>query len=257
MGTIADIPHIRQLPYDVYFRFAEFLADTYTEPHSHPFGQLNFVSRGTMEMEVASVRYLSPPQYAVWIPPGWKHDARNAAVAAYRSAYISAPRSKLLPSRPCTLTISPILRAILMDFAARSIHVPATASDRRLAQVLLDQLETTQRYDSFLPCAQSAELQAILNALQANLASNQPLTFWATSRNMTMRTLERRCQQELGISFGEWRQRLRFLRAIEWLDEGRSVQRIAFDLGYTSPSAFFAMFRRHAGTTPEQYRLMT
>ena len=57
------------------------------------------------------------------------------------------------------------------------------------------------------------------------------------------------------MSFGEWRQRLRFLTALEALEAGQGVQQIAFDLGYSSASAFIAMFRREAGTTPEQYRL--
>lgn len=35
----------------------------------------------------------------------------------------------------------------------------------------------------------------------------------------------------------------------------QGIQQIAFDLGYSSPSAFISMFRRLAGTTPEQYRL--
>ena len=42
---------------------------------------------------------------------------------------------------------------------------------------------------------------------------------------------------------------------IEALEAGRGIQQIAFDLGYSSPSAFISMFRRLAGTTPEQYRL--
>jgi AraC-like DNA-binding protein len=32
------------------------------------------------------------------------------------------------------------------------------------------------------------------------------------------------------------------------------VQEIAFDRGYSTASAFIAMFQREAGTTPEQYR---
>jgi AraC-like DNA-binding protein len=56
------------------------------------------------------------------------------------------------------------------------------------------------------------------------------------------------------MSFGEWRQRLRYLAAIEALESSRSVQEIAFDLGYSSGSAFIAMFQRQAGCTPEFYR---
>jgi AraC-like DNA-binding protein len=51
-----------------------------------------------------------------------------------------------------------------------------------------------------------------------------------------------------------WRQRLRVLRALPMLDEGRKVEAIALDLGYAGASAFIAMFRRLMGTTPDDYR---
>jgi AraC-like DNA-binding protein len=47
---------------------------------------------------------------------------------------------------------------------------------------------------------------------------------------------------------------MRFLAAIEALEGRRSVQEIAFDMGYSSASAFISMFQRLAGCTPEQYR---
>ena len=64
----------------------------------------------------------------------------------------------------------------------------------------------------------------------------------------------RRCQQELGMAFSEWRQRLRFLHAISLLEQGKTVQSIALDVGYSSASAFIAMFQQIAGTTPERFR---
>ena len=72
--------------------------------------------------------------------------------------------------------------------------------------------------------------------------------------HVSERTLARQFIRELGISFGEWRLRLRFLQAIEALEGRQTVQQIAFDLGYASPSAFIAMFQRQARCTPEQYR---
>ena len=72
--------------------------------------------------------------------------------------------------------------------------------------------------------------------------------------HVSERTLARQFVRELGMSFGEWRQRLRYLAAIEALETSHSVQEIAFDLGYSSGSAFIAMFARQAGCTPEQYR---
>ena len=46
------------------------------------------------------------------------------------------------------------------------------------------------------------------------------------------------------MSFAEWRRRARLLRALGWIAEGRPILAVALDLGYDSPSAFSAMFRR-------------
>ncbi|WP_374439752.1 helix-turn-helix domain-containing protein [Pseudomonas panipatensis] len=68
----------------------------------------------------------------------------------------------------------------------------------------------------------------------------------------TERTLLRHSLRELGISFDEWRQRLIVLRALAGLETGASVECIARDLGYKSPSAFIQhnvppMHRSHPG----------
>ncbi|MFO6029556.1 helix-turn-helix domain-containing protein, partial [Pseudomonas aeruginosa] len=166
-----------------------------------------------------------------------------------------AELSRRLPATPCTLAISAILKAILSDFAERGVNLPTSAQDLRLARVVMDQLECAQPHDDYLPYGRTPALREVLDALQAEPGDNRSLAQWAQQVHSTERTLARHCQRELGMTFGEWRQRLRFLAAIEALEAGRGIQQIAFDLGYSSPSAFISMFRRLAGTTPEQYRL--
>lgn len=142
-----------------------------------------------------------------------------------------------------------------LDFAERGVNLPTSAQDLRLARVVMDQLECAQPHDDYLPYGRTPALREVLDALQAEPGDNRSLAQWAQQVHSTERTLARHCQRELGMTFGEWRQRLRFLAAIEALEAGRGIQQIAFDLGYSSPSAFISMFRRLAGTTPEQYRL--
>lgn len=55
------------------------------------------------------------------------------------------------------------------------------------------------------------------------------------------------------VSFSEWRQRLRFLHAIMKLEQGKSVHEVAFDVGYSSVSAFITMFQQISGTIPERF----
>ena len=55
------------------------------------------------------------------------------------------------------------------------------------------------------------------------------------------------------MTFGRWRQQLRLLHALRLLAAGQPVTNVALDVGYESPSAFIAMFKRALGKTPSCY----
>ncbi|WP_460417131.1 AraC family transcriptional regulator [Pseudomonas sp. microsymbiont 2] len=249
-----DIPQFDQLPAPVYFRYDEFGADTHSPPHRHPWGQLNYASHGLMHLDVEGQRFISPPHYAVWVPPDTEHGCYNPQAIIYRSVYLERRLCAELPAQPCSLVISDILKAILGDFARRDLHIAQDERDQRLVQVLVDQLHLAPAQTCYLPFARSDGLRQVLETLHAEPGDNQPLAHWAAQVHVSERTLARQFLRELGMSFGEWRLRLRFLRAIEALEAGSSIQAIAFDLGYSSASAFIAMFQRQAHCTPEQYR---
>jgi len=247
------IPVINDLPGELYFRHDQ-LAAMEWQTHSHSWGQLNYVSFGVMNLEINGIRYLSPPQYAIWIPPNVEHFSYTLQEAIYRSVYIGLETSARLPLAPCTMSVSPVLRAIFDDFALRDIRSPETEQDIRMAQVALDQILNVETHDNYLPYASSEELNRLLRLLQDNPGDKRSVRELASTLHTTSRSLERRCQRELGMSFGEWRLRLKFMYALECLDAGHTVQSIALDLGYSTTSAFIVMFRRFTGTSPDQYR---
>jgi AraC-like DNA-binding protein len=76
---------------------------------------------------------------------------------------------------------------------------------------------------------------------------------WARSAGASGRTLARLFRRETGMSFGAWRQQARLIEALTRLGAGEPVTHVALDLGYDSPSAFTAMFRRSLGVTPSRY----
>lgn len=252
--NLINVPEFDGLPAPVYFRYAEFDADSHAAPHVHAWGSLDYVAHGVMRYEVNGQRFMSPPHYAVWVPPHTEHSAYNPQAIVYRSVYLDVDHCQNLPKTPVTLAISDILKAILSDFARRDINIPRSESDKRLAQVLVDQLRQAPVHQCYLPYASHPGLQVVLEALQSQPGDNRPLGEWAGQVHVSERTLARLFVRELGMSFGEWRQRLRFLAAIEALQSARSVQDVGFDLGYSTSSAFIAMFARQAGCTPEQYR---
>lgn len=249
-----DVLDFSELPAPVYFRYADFAAHRFASTHRHPWGTLEYSAQGVLHMEVAGSRFMSPPQYAVWVPPETEHSFYSHQPVSYRAVCLSPLMCDDLPTQGCTLAISEIIKAILKDFAARDVKIPEHAADARLAQVLVDQLQQAPVHEGYLPYASSAGLLGILDALQATPGDNRTLAQWAEGIHVSERTLARQFVCELGMSFGQWRQRMRFIASIEALDTPRSVQEIAFDMGYSTASAFIAMFQRQAGCTPEHYR---
>lgn len=249
-----EIPALAELPGPVYFCYDEFGANTSAAAHRHQWGQLNFTARGVMQLEIEGRPFISPPNYAVWIPPHASHSCYNRESVIYRSVYIGLEECRPLPNSPCAVAMNSVLKAILNDFAERDVAIPVSQADQNLARVLLDQLYLTPREADYLPHGSSTTVNLILDELHTNPGDNRALADWAHQVFVSERTLARHFIEELGMNFGEWRQRLRFLSAIEALEQGQSIKEIAFDMGYSSSSAFITMFQRHAGFTPEQYR---
>lgn len=241
-------------PNPVSFRTEDYKAGTVFPPKSQPWGELNYALQGVVEFNIENVRYLSPPHYAIWLPPDTLHDAWNQHDVRYATIYVERSLCADLPAQPSTLSLSPLLKAILADFAARDITLPNTSEDMRLAHVLVDQIRLAPRCESYLPLSDDALLGPVLEALRADPGDRHSLAEWARRMATTERTLSRRCQDDLGMSFNEWRQRLKLVCALASLEAGRPVREIARQLGYSNASAFIAMFRRLTGTSPTQMR---
>ena len=230
--------------------------DTQTEykSHSHSFGQLLYVVCGIMEMEVGGKHYLAPPEFCIWIPADVQHASFNKQSVKFRIIDFAQHLSGKLASRACVVRLSPIFQTIMSDFYQRGIVEPQTDEDKRLASVLVDQFALSPCQDTYLPITKDKFLAPILDALQRDPTDNSTLAQWAERSYTSERTLSRRCQQELGMSFSEWRQRLRYLHAVAGLERGKSVHEVALDVGYSSASAFIAMFQQISGVTPDRFR---
>nr|WP_245677322.1 cupin domain-containing protein [Candidatus Arsenophonus triatominarum] len=64
-------------PESIVFRNNELLGDTECKLHRHNFGQLIYVVKGIIEMQVAAQHYIAPPEFCIWIPSGVEHATYN------------------------------------------------------------------------------------------------------------------------------------------------------------------------------------
>jgi len=236
------------------FRHEQYLANTDFEWHIHPWGQINRISLGILELQLPERTLAAPAEYLVWIPADLPHAAHIRQALDYVSVYVAPALATSLPQRPCLIPQTPLLRALLDDFCQRGVTAMADAWDQHQAQLLLHRLVQAGSVDDYLPDSDDRLLRPVLRAVRAQPGDNTTLAAWAAQVHSTERTLARRFQQQLGMSFAAWRNRVRLLQALAWLKAGRTVADIAAELGYATPSAFIAMFSRHTGMTPERYR---
>ncbi|WP_028865471.1 AraC family transcriptional regulator [Psychromonas aquimarina] len=255
MRNIQPALQLKDLPAAQFLLFDAFRSNTETRPHSHPWGQLQIVSGGLLELQAQGKRFLSPPNLAIWVPPGIMHQSYNRKPIDYCSVNIVPELAEHLPDHVCLLAVTAIIEALISDLRARDIRTAHSLADKRLFKVLLDQLAITEQIEHFLPVSNHKLLAPVLKALELNPADETPLHVWAKRVHSTERTLARHCQNELGMNFTEWRLRMRYIYSLELLRSGRSVKDTAFTLGYNQASPFITMFKRYAECTPEQYKL--
>ena len=251
-------PFEKSLPSRIYFRTDELDPDSHYPSHRHSWGEFVYSFSGVMEVQVSAHNYLAPPHHGIWLPPDFEHVGLSRNVAKFCSLYIDKTLCGRLPNEPCALSVSPLVRAILEHLHDEFRDVfpplsPKTEEEERLLVVLLDQLRRADCSDSYLTFSDDPALGAVLAHLEDHLSDNSSNSELAAMVNVSERTLTRRSREELGMSISEWRQRLRTVKAISMLETGQSVETIALDLGYSSASAFIAMFRRQTGSTPGQF----
>lgn len=243
-GSNADLPD------PVSFRTGECGKGASFGPRRQPWCKISYTVTGVIEADVEGQQFLCPPHYATWIPADAQHSCRTPQGVKFASIHIRRDLCEGMPNVACTLALSPLIKAILADFASRKVSAPSSAADIRLALVLVDQLRMAPRRESYLPICDDEVVQPITDALRQDPRSRRSLAEWARMIGTTERTLSRRFQSSLGISFNEWRQRMKLVASLSMLERGQTVGEIAKDLGYRSPSAFIVMFRRQTGASP-------
>jgi AraC-like DNA-binding protein/quercetin dioxygenase-like cupin family protein len=222
--------------------------------HSHPRAQLAYAVKGTFTLHTPTGAWLVPPNRAVWVPGGVVHEmhARGQAVSN-RSLYIQPDASPNLPTECCVIEVSPLMRQLVIDAIGIPLLYDEAGRDGRVMRLILDEICAAPKVPLHVPMPQDARLLRICRALLDDPGSEGDLEYWARFGALGRRTLTRLFRDETGITFTMWRQQVRLMEALRRLAMDTPVTTVAMDLGYESPSAFTAMFRRVMGKTPKHY----
>jgi AraC-like DNA-binding protein len=134
----------------------------------------------------------------------------------------------------------------------RQPYAPATR-DGRVMRLILDELRALPVLPLHLQMPTDARLLHICEMLQQQLDDPSTMGDWAQRLAVDVKTIQRLFVKQTGMTFGQWRQQARLLRALELLATGEKVIDVALAMGYDSPSAFATMFRKQFDQTPSQF----
>jgi AraC-like DNA-binding protein len=221
------------------------------EPHSHHKAELIHLISGNLTVETANGIWLIPPGRALFLPPDTPHWSTGTGNVTARCIFLRPDLSLRLPDRCHLVFVHPLLREIMLRLTQMGLDDDIDrVREKNLVAVLLDELPAARTEPFHLPLPGDRRLRQIADSLIRHPDRRRSIDQWCTKVGTSPRTLRRLFQRDVGMSLATWRQLLHVQVAVRDLECRKSVSSIAFDLGYESPSAFIAMFKRNTGQTP-------
>lgn len=223
--------------------------------HSHTRGQLTLAVEGAFQVESSNGTWTIPSNCAAWIPADLEHAERLSAGSRLRTLWIERAVAESLPDGIRTIRVVALLREVIARIAETGGVDGGVPEQSRLAHVLADEIRSATAAALGLASPRDRRALRAARLVEDNPGDRSSVAELASRAGVNRRTLERLFMADLGMSVGEWRQRLRLHQALRLLAEQRPIAEIARASGYGGAPAFIAVFKRHFGVTPHQYRL--
>ncbi|MFE2507429.1 AraC family transcriptional regulator [Streptomyces naganishii] len=218
------------------------------DAHRHDDHQLVYAGRGVLAVTTGAGSWTAPATRAIWVPAGTVHSHQAHGELELHLIGLSADTNPLGLDEPAVLTVSPLLRELIL--ACTRDRSDDSPEHRRLRAVLCDQLRVSPQQQLHVPTPTAPQLKALCEILHADPADNRTLAALGRQVGASDRTLSRLFRADLGMTFPQWRTQLRLSHALVLLAEDTPVTVVAHRCGWSSASAFIDVFRRAFGHTP-------
>jgi AraC-like DNA-binding protein/quercetin dioxygenase-like cupin family protein len=228
-------------------------ADGFEIPlHSHRRDQLLYAAHGIMRLRTEQEAWVVPRHSAVYIPAGTDHSVSMHGDVDMRTLYIDERGSDDLFGRVCVIAVSDLLRALILALSEEPVEYEADSRAGLIARLIEIEVGQARELSLNIPLPNDPRLQRLCAALLADPSDRRTLDAWSAVAGASARTLARLFDRDLGMSFNQWRQRIRFHSAVEALSRGEPIARVAHRHGYRSASAFSSAFGKVMGAPPSR-----
>lgn len=225
-------------------------------PHTHQCAQFLHALNGVIRVDTPSASWVVTTNQGLWIPAGISHSLRITGDVRVRTLFVDPMARADLPNTCVLAKVSSLLTSLIVAAVSLPDIRIAGTREERIFELILDELRLLNPIDFYLPNPTTEALVKLCQNVSERLAHPWTASDAAKFLGQSERTISRRFQQELGLTFTEWLRQRRLLHASELLASGDSVLETALAIGYDSPSAFSAMFKSRTGLSPSEYALM-
>lgn len=216
--------------------------------HEHKKGQLLYAPQGCMTFALDNSICTLPPTKAVWIPPQTSHRAVMTNVVAYRSLYFDCSKYTC-PDEIVMIEVNDLLKALIDKMALWEWDIEETKTQATSA-LFWEEFYQAKQFEFSLPLPSDRRLTGFRKAMTKGDFIAPELNQLSQTVGASSKTITRLFKAETGMSYQDWRQQWRLLKAIELLCEERQVSDVAHCLEFSSDSAFIAFFKKQTGQTP-------
>jgi AraC-like DNA-binding protein len=220
--------------------------------HVHERGQLSFAHSGVMKVTTDDGSYFLPPNRAIWIPAGVRHQTYCRGEVRFLVLYVDPKFGRVSPTTR-VFEVSPLVRALMGEVATFTDRLVFNDREVRLVELLLEEIESMPRLAARAALPADRQLRRVCDAIIADPSDNRSIDDWAKVAGMGRRTFTRAFRSQTGMSLAVWRSQVRVMEAASRIASGETINSVAYEMGYESPSAFIAMFHRILGAPPRAY----
>ena len=204
-----------------------------------------------MSVLADTMSLILPPQRAIWLPAGTRHELHCRSPVSLRTIYVT-PEVDTLFDTCCVLEITEFMRALILEVVDFG-QAERTAREKAILQFMLTEIRRMEQAPFRMPMPRSPRLHNVCMGMLRDPADKRDINHWAQVAGMSRRNFTRAFRNETGMSVAVWRQQVRLMEAVSLLQNGQSVTSVAFDIGYESISSFTAMFQRAFGMAPTHF----
>lgn len=221
--------------------------------HAHSQGQLIYPVLGGLLLETAHSMIRLAPDRAAWIPNGVAHAVLIDRSFRYHSLYIEP--DFFSHDAVFVMSVRPLLRELILD----AEHWSSESHEKTLAdakaRVLVGELGRAPFMPSGIAIPDNKRIARICREIEHDPANARSLDEWAREVGASTRTLQRYFNASTGMSFQQWRNRVRMAKALELHAGGARILDVALAVGYSTEGAYAQAFKKFYGYPPSRLQM--